>query len=884
MASRVAALEADVVLRDGSTLHLRPARASDRPALEQLDRRLTSEGWRDDLSLVRIARLPAGEGGLPLVLVGESAGAIGAIATCVPSALGPGHADVAFAMEHALQGRGIGTAMLDLLARAAWDRGVRVFHAEFRRDNDAIMRMFAGSGFEVAHRTDGAICHVTISLEHTQKYAERAAERSETAATASVRSFLEPRSVAVVGASPTRGKIGAEILQNLIADGFTGRLVAIHPTAARIGDVPAYPRVTAVPEELDLVVICVPAAAVAGVVDDCIEKRVKALLVITAGFAETGAAGGALEADLVARIRRAGMRMVGPNCMGLLNTDPGVRLNATFSPVSPPEGRIAMSTQSGALGLAILDYARELNIGLSTFVSIGNKADVSTNDLLQYWAQDARTSVVLVYVESFGNPRKFSQIARRLARLKPIVAVKAGRSEAGARAASSHTGALASRDDIVDALFRQAGVVRTSTLEQLFDVAMILAHQPVPRGRRVAVLTNAGGPGILAADACEAHGLQLPPLGDASVAALRAVLPPQASVANPVDMIASASAAQYEQALDIVLRDDRVDSVLVIFIPPLVTKTEDVAQAVRRAVARHPGKTVLGIFMSVRGAASLIAPIPSFRFPENAASALARVAAYGEWLGTPEPVPPAGIGRPDLARATVAAALARGGGWLTSAETAGLLDAIEIAAAASAVVTSAEEAVQAASRIGYPVVLKAVGPRLVHKTEVGGVLLDLTDADAVRRGFSDLRGRLTDQMAGALVQPMITGGVEMLVGAVEDATFGPVIAVATGGTQAELLADSQIRLHPLDDRQAGEMIDGLRGAALLRGFRGAPVADEAALRRALLGVSALAGWCPELREFEINPLMVLRQGVRAVDVRARVEKPGPPVTTMRVRY
>jgi acetyl coenzyme A synthetase (ADP forming)-like protein len=882
--SRLAALETDVVLRDGSTLHLRPAHATDRPDLERLDRRLTAEGWRGDLSFVRLAGVPAGDGGLPLVLVGESGGAIGAIATCTPGALGPEHADVAFAMEHALQGRGIGTAMLDLLARVAWDRGVRVFHSEFRRDNDAVMRMFAGSGFEVAQRTDGSLCHVTISLEHTPRYTERAAERSETAATASVRSFLEPRSVAVVGASPTRGKIGAEVLQNLIADGFTGRVFAIHPTATRIGEVPAYPRVTAVPDELDLVVICVPAAGVAAVVDDCIEKRVKALLVITAGFAETGAAGRALEADLVARIRRAGMRMVGPNCMGLLNTDPAVRLNATFSPVSPPDGRIAMSTQSGALGLAILDYARELNIGLSTFVSIGNKADVSTNDLLQYWAHDPRTSVVLIYVESFGNPRKFSQIARRLARLKPVVAVKAGRSEAGARAANSHTGALASRDDIVDALFHQAGVIRTATLEELFDVATVLAHQPVPRGRRVAVVTNAGGPGILAADACEAHGLELPPLGDASVAALRAVLPPEASVANPIDMIASASAAQYEQALDIVLRDERVDSVLVIFIPPLVTKTEDVAHAVRRAVARHPGKTILGIFMSVRGAASLIAPIPSFRFPEDAAAALARTAAYGEWLATPEPEPPAGLGRPDLARATVAAAVARGGGWLTSAETAALLDAIAVPAAASAIVTSADDAVQAADRIGYPVVVKAIGPRLVHKTEVGGVVLDLMGADAVRRAFDDLRARLSDQMAGALVQPMIAGGVEMLVGAVEDETFGPVIACATGGTQAELLADSQIRLYPLDDRQAAEMIDGLRGAALLRGFRGAPVADEAALRRALLGVSALVGWCPELREFEINPLMILPQGVRAVDVRARVDKPGQPVPTRRVRY
>ncbi len=678
MPSRLSALETDVVLRDGATLHLRPARETDRAALDTLGRRLAAEGWPDDVS----AMVPAGQA---FILIGESGGTIGAVASYTPTAAAPDRASVTFAMERALEGRGIGTAMLEMLARIAWDRGIRTFDADVRRNDDALMRMFVGSGFEIEQRTDAATCQVTLSLEHTQDYADRAAARSEAAATASVKAFLEPRSVAVVGASPTRGKIGAEVLQNLLADGYTGRLFAVHPSAREIGGVPAVPRVTDVPGDLDLVVIAVPARLVLAVVEDCIAKRVKALLVITAGFGETGSAGRALEADLVTRIRRAGMRMVGPNCMGLINTDPAIRLNATFAPVSPPAGGVAMSTQSGALGLAILDYARELNIGLSTFVSIGNKADVSTNDLLQYWAQDARTSVILIYVESFGNPRKFSQIARRVARRKPIVAVKAGRSASGARAATSHTGALAARDDIVDALFRQAGVIRTDTLEELFDVAMVLAQQPVPRGRRVAVLTNAGGPGILAADACEALGLMLPALGDASVAALRALLPAEASVANPIDMIASATAAQYEQALGTVLSDERVDSVLVIFIPPLVTKTEDVAKAVQRAVAAHPGKPVLGIFMSARGAGSLIAPIPCFRFPESAVAALARAAAYGEWLATPEPeaaAPPAGGDR-DAAHAVVQQALERGGGWLRPVETAALVAAMGLPAAES---------------------------------------------------------------------------------------------------------------------------------------------------------------------------------------------------------
>jgi acyl-CoA synthetase (NDP forming) len=365
--------------------------------------------------------------------------------------------------------------------------------------------------------------------------------------------------------------------------------------------------------------------------------------------------------------------------MGLINSDPAVRLNATFAPASAPAGGVAMSTQSGALGLAILDYARELHIGLSTFVSVGNKADVSSNDLIQYWANDPRTHVILLYVESFGNPRKFSQIARRVGLRKPIVAVKSGRSASGARAASSHTGALATRDVIVDAMFRQAGVIRTETLEELFDVAMLLANQPIPRGKRVAILTNAGGPGILAADACEAHGLTLPTLHEATTAELRSFLPPEASVTNPIDMIASATPSQYERALAAVLNDDAVDSVLVIFIPPLVTQIDDVAAAVRRASTGRPEKTIIGIFMTYRGAPSEIAPIPCFQFPEAAAVALARAAEYGTWRRQPPgTVPVFDDIDQALVRRVVDQSLTRGAGWMTPDESRAVLDAAGI--------------------------------------------------------------------------------------------------------------------------------------------------------------------------------------------------------------
>ena len=659
----------------------------------------------------------------------------------------------------------------------------------------------------------------------------------------------------------------------------------MHPTAREIQNVPAYPRVTSIPEAPDLAVICVPAIDVRTVVDDCVAKGVKALVVITAGFAETGEPGRTLEADLLTVVRRAGIRMVGPNCMGLLNTHPDVRLNATFSPVFPPSGRVAMLSQSGALGLAILDHARRLQIGLSTFVSVGNKADVSGNDLLQYWEHDPHTDVILLYLESFGNPRKFSQIARRLGRRKPIVAVKAGRSRVGARAATSHTGALATSDAVVDALFHQCGVIRTDPMEELFNVTRVLSQQPVPRGRRVAILTNAGGPGILAADACAAQGLEVATLSTETSDTLRALLPPAASVANPVDLIASATPELYERALAAVLKDESIDSAIVIFIPPMVTAGADVAQALTQAAATDRTKPVLAVFMGSETAADLLRPIPSFVFPEAAAAALARAARYGEWRAAPEgSVPVFTDVDTRAARSVISAVLARGGGWARPAEAQTLVTAAGIPAARGVEVSDEEGAVGAADSVGYPVALKASGPSIVHKTELGAILLGLQDAAAVREAFRLLKSALGDAMTGALVQEMVMDGLEMLVGSVEDPSFGPVVACALGGTTAELFADNSFGLTPLTDLDARSMIDALRCVPLLRGYRGAPVADESALRDALLRISALVALCPEIQEMEINPLRVMRDGVKALDVRVRIELPRQRPTLRRVQY
>lgn len=890
MGAYPAQYEFDVVLRDGSTLRLRPVRPDDGDALRQLYDRLSRESLYarhfafSSGSAPEVARLLRADHDREFVLVAESGGRLSGVACYSRDPHSPERAEVAFTIADALQGRGIGTRMLETLADIARDHSIRTFDAYVLHDNERMMHVFLDSGFQVDRRLDGGIFHVVLALERTADYEAKAAERSRSAATASMKQFFEPSTVAVVGANRERGKIGSEILHNLVAGGFRGRLFAIHPSASSIDGVAAHARVTAIPGDVDLAVICVPCAQVNAVVDDCIEKGVKALVVISAGFGETGAAGRALERQILDKVRRAGIRMVGPNCMGIINTDPAVRLNATFSPVTPIEGRVAFSTQSGALGLAILDYVQRLNLGLSTFVSVGNKADVSGNDLIQYWADDPRTDVILLYLESFGNPRRFGDIARRVAESKPIVAVKSGRSTAGARAASSHTGALATSDAVTDALFHQAGIIRTATLEELFDVAALLAHQPVPAGPRVAVLTNAGGPGILAADACEANGLELPALGDATIAGLRQFLPAAASVGNPVDMLASASPEHYGQAVRLLLADAAVDSLLVIFIPPLVTQADDVARAIVAASAGST-KPVLANFISARGAPPDIAPVPSYTFPESAVTALARVTGYGAWRrrsrGT---IPQLADIRPDVARRVVDAAMARGGGWLTPIEVERLVTAVGISTASARLVTTVDEAVREAAAIGYPVALKAVGPEILHKSDVGGVTLDIANAAALADAFQGLTSRVGSAMTAALLQQMVPAGVELLIGALVDPTFGPVVACGSGGVLVDLLRDTVFRLHPLTDVDAAEMVESFKGVALLRGYRGHPVADERAVVEVLLRVSALLEICPEIHELDMNPLKVLARGVRAVDVRVRVsDRPVQP-STRRISY
>ena len=875
----------DVVLRDGATARLRSASIDDRERLREFYERLSSQSRyfrffgkpRVGTVLEDVVRALASPDAV--TLVAEADHRIVAVAQYFPTDTA-GRAEAAFAIADAHQGRGIGTKLLERLGVVARSRGITSFEAFLLHDNEKMRQLLVDSGFALTwDRVDGQIRHVVFSVAESMQLHEKERLRARAAAQASLRPFFRPATIAVVGAGRRRGGIGAEIFHNLVATGFCGRVVPVNSAGGSVEGLPAVETIGAVDGEVSLAVVAVPCDQVSAVVDDCIAKGVKALLIISAGFAETGAEGREREAAILDKVRAAGIRLIGPNCMGIINTDPAVRLNATFSPVYPPHGRVALSTQSGALGLAILDYAARLNIGFSTFASIGNKADVSSNDLLQYWADDPGTDVILLYLESFGNPRKFSELARDIGRTKPIVAVKAGRSAAGARAASSHTGALASSDAIVEALFRQAGVIRTYTLEEMFDVAALLAHQPIPSGKRVAILTNAGGPGILAADACEANGLVLPQLTPATRDALRAFLPSAASIGNPVDMLASAPPEHYEKATRLLAADPVVDSLIVIFIPPLVTDAKAAAESIVRGAAGTT-KTVLASFMSAHGAPAELKTIPSYMFPEAAANALARVVTHAEWRRRPRGSSPV---FPDV-RADIARSLiANREGWLPAAAVHQVLRAFGISVAETFPAVTEDEAAAAADRMGSAVAIKAVGPSIVHKTDVGGIVLDLMGDDAVRRAYRDMRARLGEAMSGVIVQRMVPGGVEMLVGATSDPNFGPVMACGTGGTLVELFADVALRLHPLTDVDAAEMINDLRGVPLLHGYRGQPAADENALRDILLRASALVEACPEILELDINPLKVLPRGACAIDARIRVGRMVPP-PSRRVTY
>ncbi|MDG6999599.1 MAG: acetate--CoA ligase family protein, partial [Nitrososphaerota archaeon] len=682
------------------------------------------------------------------------------------------------------------------------------------------------------------------------------------------------------------------MFRNILESGFQGPVYPVNSNASFVQSVAAYRSILDCPGPVDLAIIVVPPRAVTQVTKDCAIKCVRSLVVITSGFAELGQEGAAIQAELSNICANTGMRLIGPNCMGIVNTDPGVSLNAQFSPSKPKVGKMGFLSQSGALGIAVIEEANRLGLGMSTFASVGNKADISGNDLVEYWENDEKTDLILLYLESFGNPRKFARITRRVSKKKPILVVKSGRSVAGFRATQSHTGAMLAASDVtVEALFKQSGVIRADTLAEMFDVSALLSTQPVPKGDRVAIITNAGGAGILAADACADYGLKVPELAQETQMELRSFLSPMAGLKNPVDMIASATPDDYARTIRIVANDPSVDAMLVIFIPPTLVSPKFVADKILAETSNLRGRIpLLATFMATHGLSGVLSDgntrIPSYPFPETAARALSKAVQYGNWLAAAK-----GTLRtfPDIMKGEAAAIVAKAlvgagkdGRWLTSEETQAILSAYGISLVKSVQVKTPDEAGKVAMDLGQKIALKGIASGLVHKTEAGAVVLNLQGKEEVRDAAEKMFQRLALQkytVEGFLVQPIVPSGIEMIVGVTCDPVFGPVVACGAGGILVELLKDISVRVTPLTDNDARDMVSSLKTSPLLNGYRGGPKYDRKSLEEVVLRIGALVEDIREISELDLNPLIVLPegQGVRIVDARVRVAESRPPL-------
>lgn len=795
----------------------------------------------------------------------------------------PGTAEVAFAVADDMHGRGIATLLLEHLVSLGRARHVAEFSAQTLPENTAMLHVFADAGLGVRRRLADNVVELTMPLPRVaalgaeSAYLDAVAGREQRAGVASLAPLLSPRRIAVVGSGRRPKSIGREILLNIRDAGFSGDLYGVNPHADDIAGVPCLPSVSALPQPPDMAVIAVPPSAVADVAEECGKREAKSLVVITADLGAEG------NARLLETCRRYGMRLVGPNCFGV--AVPGAGLDATFDARHPAAGRAGLVVQSGGVGIAMLEHLTRLGVGVSSFASVGDKMDVSGNDMLMWWEQDGVTALAVLYLESFGNPRKFARTARRVSARMPVLTVHAGRSAPGQRAAASHTAAAAAPLITRQALFEQAGVIATTSLGELLDATALLASQPVPGGQRVAIVSNAGGAGVLAADACVEAGMTVAPTSPRARRRLRRLLPRGAAVDGPVDTTAAVTADTFRAVLDTVAGDGRhdgdgdhgADAIIALVVP---TAAADLVGALAQTRLAVPlAAVVLDQPQTVRvlGGADGGPAVPAYAYPEAAARALSRAARYGAWRQRPPGTVPtiAGV-HADEAREVVASFLDRapGGGWLSPAEADRLLRCYGAPVADSRHVATPDEAVAAAGELGGHVVLKADVPGLVHKSDEGAVELDLRGGGAVRAAMERLAGRFPGRLAGALVQPMVTGGTEVIAGVVQEPVFGPLVVFGLGGVATEVLGDHAARLAPLTDADADDLIHSLRSAPLLLGHRGAPAADIDALRDLLLRISQLADDLPQVAELDLNPVIARPDGAVAVDARVRVTSHG----------
>ncbi|WP_433348480.1 GNAT family N-acetyltransferase [Micromonospora sp. CA-111912] len=834
----------DVLLSDGTTVGLRPIRPDDAPGIVALHSRF-SERTRylryfspypriPERDLRRFVVVDHRDREAFVVLAADRIVAVGRYERLGPQAP---EAEVAFVVEDAYQGRGIGSVLLEHLADAARRAGIVRFVAEVLPANGAMLRVFADFGYQVQRQYADGVVHLSFPIAPTEQTLEVQRGREHRTEARSIARLLAPRGVAVYGASATGQGVGAALLGHLRDGGFTGAVVPVHPSAATVAGLPAYPSAVDAGRAIDLAVVAVAPEAVGAVVADAAAAGAHGLVVISAGFAEAGPAGAAAQRALVRAAHAAGMRVVGPNCLGVANTDEAVRLNATLAPALPAPGRVGIFSQSGAFGVALLAEAHRRGLGVSSFVSAGNRADVSGNDLLQYWQDDPGTDVIMLYLETFGNPRKFARLARRIGRDKPVVALASPARPPGLNADAPGPDAVA-----VSALFAQSGVIRVDTVAELLDVGVLLAHQPLPAGRRVGVVGNSSALTGLAATACAAQGLTV-------------------AAGYPSDVGPQAGAAEFAAALGVAAADDGVDALVAVFAPPLPGQLTDPEADFAAALpgAFGAGRPVVATFLAGRPPAG----VPAYPSVEEAVRALARVATYADWLRRPPGV------LPELPRIDPAAAQAalRADG----ADPAGLLGAYGIDVAPSVPARSADEAVAAAGALGWPVALKAAAAGLRHRLDLGAVRLDLADEPAVRRAYAEMAAAFG---ADVLVQAMVPPGVPCVVELVEDPAFGPVVGFGLGGVATELLGDRAWRAVPLTDSDAGELVDTPRAAPLLRGHRGAAPVDRAALVELLLRVGRLADEQPRVRSLTLNPVLARPDGVSVLHATVRTGAAG----------
>ncbi|WP_253776271.1 bifunctional acetate--CoA ligase family protein/GNAT family N-acetyltransferase [Goodfellowiella coeruleoviolacea] len=864
--------EADVVLTDGGTVHLRPITPDDADRLVAFHRGL-SERTRyfryfgpypriPQRDLDRFTTVDHHDRVALVAMLGDDIIAVGRYDRVADAS-----AEVAFVVADAHQGRGLGSILLEHLAAAARERGLRRFVAEVLAENGQMVRVFRDAGYQIRREFEESVLHLEFAIDPTEESVAVAQAREQAAEARSVDNLLHPTSIAVIGASTDPTKIGHAVLTHLLAADFAGPVYPVNPEHRSVRGVRAYPSVLDIPDAVDLAVVTVPAASVDEVMDACLAKQVKALVVVTSGFGETGPDGRSAERRMVAEARAHGMRVVGPNALGVLNTDPAVRLNATLAPALPARGRTGFFCQSGALGTAILATAAARGLGLSTFVSAGNRADVSGNDLLQYWETDPDTDVVLLYLESFGNPRKFARLARRLGRSKPIVAVKSGRHAVRPGLAAT---SVPVDESSVQALFEQAGVIRVESLAQLFDTALVLAHQPLPAGPRVAVVGNSAAIGVLAADTALAQGLEL--------------------AGEPVDVGSQAGPEAFASAVRDALGRPDADALVVVFVPPLAVPGTAYARALREVVDESgPGaaKPIVSTFLAVEGVPDELAvpgpggapgrgSIPSYPSPERAVAALARVTNYARWRSAPQGsfVRPTGIDRA-TARAVVAAELSTvddsGERELTDEVIVRLLACYGIELVPFQIVSSADAAVAAAEELGYPVALKSTSRRLRHRTDLVGVRLDLAGPDAVRSAHAALRAVSGEPTV--YVQRMAPKGLSCVLGLQDDPSFGSLVSFGLSGVVSDLLGDRAYRAVPLTDADAAALVRAPRAAPLLAGYRGGEPVDLAALQDLVLRLAALAEDVPEVRSLALEPVLASAQGAFVTSARITL---GPP--------